>query len=84
MNYLTEFDLYRERAFVLIVYIFCAKIFREEKGRYSRKFINVDFAILTDHRVKIKENEKRDKYYTAREIKKKEVVEYASNCDANC
>ena len=31
----------------------------------------MDFAVLLDHRIKIKENEKRDKYlYFARELKK--------------
>ena len=41
----------------------------------------VDFAILADHRVKLKENEKKDKYLNlARELKKHESDNY-TNCD---
>ena len=44
----------------------------------------VDFAVPTDHRIKLKECEKRDKYLDlARELKK--IMEYEdvsySNCD---
>ena len=45
MNYLTEFDLYIDM--VLIVYIFCAKIFLRlmrgdsKKGRCPKKIFNI-------------------------------------------
>ena len=43
----------------------------------------MDFAVPADHRVKLKENEKRDKYLDlARELKK--TMEYESDGDANC
>ena len=43
----------------------------------------MDFAVLADHRVKIEENEKRDKYLDlARELKK--AVEHESNNVTNC
>ena len=36
------------------------------------------FAVLADHRIKLKECEKRDKYLDlARELKKKQTVEHA-------
>ena len=44
----------------------------------------VDFAIPADHYVKIKENEKKDKYLDlARKLKKK-TVKYEDNSDTNC
>ena len=43
----------------------------------------VDFVILADHRVKLKESEKKDKYLDlARELKK--TVEYESDGDTDC
>ena len=43
----------------------------------------VDFAIPADHRVKLKENEKKDKYFhPARELKK--TVIYESDNYTNC
>ena len=42
----------------------------------------MDFVIPVDHRVKLKENEKKDKYLDlARELKKKE---HESDGDTNC
>ena len=44
----------------------------------------MDFAVPADPRVKLKENEKRDKYLDlARELKKK-TVEHGSDSDTNC
>ena len=44
----------------------------------------VDFAVAADHRVKIKESEKRDKYSDlARKLKKK-TVEHEGDDDTNC
>ena len=43
----------------------------------------VDFAILSDHKVKLKENEKREKHQDlTRELKK--TIEHESNGDTNC
>ena len=43
----------------------------------------VNFAIPANHRVKIKENEKRDKYLDfVRELKK--VIEHENDGDTNC
>ena len=43
----------------------------------------VNFAIPTDHRVKLKESEKRDKYLDlARELKK--TMEHEKDSDTNC
>ena len=42
----------------------------------------VDFAVSADHRINLKESEKKDKYL-AREFKKK-TVENESNDGANC
>ena len=44
----------------------------------------VNFTVLEDHRVKLKESEKRDKYLDlARELKKK-TTEHESDADTNC
>ena len=44
----------------------------------------VDFDVLTDHKVKLKENEQRDKYLDlARELKKK-TMEHESDGHSNC
>ena len=44
----------------------------------------MDFSVLADHRVKLKENEKKDKYQDlVRELKKKNM-EYQSDGDINC
>ena len=43
----------------------------------------MDFADTVDHRIKLKENEKKDKYLDlARELKK--TVEHESDGDTNC
>ena len=43
----------------------------------------MDFAVLTDHRVKLKEKPKKDKYLNfARELKK--IVEHENDGDTNC
>ena len=43
----------------------------------------VDFAVLAEHRVKLKESEKKDKYLAlARELKK--TVEHESDGYTNC
>ena len=65
------------------MYMFCAKMFFEffQKGisprRHYKEIITcwiVDFAVSADHRVKIKESEKRDKYLDlARELKNYET-----------
>ena len=42
----------------------------------------MDFAVLADHRIKLKENEKKDKYLDlARELN---IVEHESDYYANC
>ena len=44
----------------------------------------MDFAVTADHRVKLKESEKRDKYLDlTREQKKKQTMEHESNGDTN-
>ena len=44
----------------------------------------VDFAVSTDHRIKLKESEKKDKYLDlARELKKK-TVDHKSDGITNC
>ena len=53
---------------------------RKKKKRTCRK---VDFAVSADHKVKLKESEKRDKYLDlARELKK--LWERESDGDTNC
>ena len=53
---------------------------KNEKMRTCRI---VNFAIPADHRVKMKEREKKDKYfYLARELKK--PMEHESDDDTNC
>ena len=43
----------------------------------------MDFAILADYGVKLKESEERDKYLDlARELKK--TIEHENDCDTNC
>ena len=45
---------------------------RVNKKKKKRTYRTVDFAVPVDHKVKLKESEKRDKYLDlAREIKKK-------------
>ena len=45
----------------------------------------VDFAVPADHRIKLKECEKKDKYLDlARELKKKKTVEHAGDNYTNC
>ena len=54
------------------------EIVKKKKKRTCRK---ADFAVPAEHRVKLKESEKRDKYLDlAIELKK---VEHESNCDTN-
>ena len=44
----------------------------------------MDFIGQADHRVKLKESEKRDKYLNlARELKKKQTIEHESDNDTN-
>ena len=55
-------------------------ILNKKKSRTGRI---VDFAVLADHRVKLKESEKKDKYLDlARELKK--TVEHESDDYTNC
>ena len=47
----------------------------------------MDFAVSADHKVKLKETEKSDKYLDlARELKNKQkkAMEHESNSDTNC
>ena len=55
-----------------------------KKKKKKRKFVNfVDFAVPVDHRINLKESEKKDKYLDlARELKKN--VKHESNDCANC
>ena len=56
---------------------------KKKKNEKRRTCWIVDFAIPADHRLKIKENEKGDKYYDlARELKKD--MEHRSDSDTNC
>ena len=51
-------------------------------NKKERTFRIVDFAVTADHRVKLKENEKRDKYLDlTRELKK--IMEHESDDDTN-
>ena len=53
------------------------------KKKKKRTCKIVDFAVPTDHRIKLKEYEKKDKYlYLARELKK--TVEHAGDNYTNC
>ena len=53
----------------------------QQKKRTSQL---VDFAVPADHRVKLKENEKKNKYVDfARELKKKSI-EHESDSNTNC
>ena len=57
-------------------------IINNKKERIRRL---VNFAVPTDHRVKLKECKKRDKYQDlARELKKKKTVEHQSDDFTNC
>ena len=52
-------------------------------NKKKRTFKIVDFAVPTDHRIKLREYEKKDKYLDlARELKK--TVEYAGDNYTNC
>ena len=45
----------------------------------------MDFAVLANHRVKLKEREERDKFqHLAQELKKKTTIEHKGNVDTNC
>ena len=47
--------------------------------------IIVDFAVPADHRIKLKEWEKKDKYIElARELKKKQTMEHEGDNYTNC
>ena len=47
----------------------------------KRPYRSMDFAVLTDHNVKLKESEKKDKYLNlARELKKKTVEHESESC----
>ena len=59
------------------------EIINKSKKKKKRSYLTVDFAVPADHRVKMKENEKRDKYMNlARELKK--AVEHNSDGNTNC
>ena len=55
---------------------------RKKKRKKDRPCRIVDFAVRAHHRLRIKENEKRDKYFDlAREQKaRKGIMKYATNC----
>ena len=56
-------------------------VYKKKKKKTNRI---MDFAVLADLRVKIKENEKRNNYLDlARELKKK-ALEHEDNGDTNC
>ena len=56
---------------------------KRKKRKKKRTCWIVDFAVLTDHRVKVKGSEKRNKYLDlARELKKN--LEHESDSDTNC
>ena len=60
------------------------QMIRSSDSQYKRTVWIVSFAILVDHRVKIKESKKRDKYLDlARELKKK-TMEHEGNGDTDC
>ena len=59
------------------------EIINYQKKKKKWTFLIVDFGVLADHRVKLKESEKRDRYLDqAKELKK--TVEHQSDCDTNC
>ena len=54
------------------------------KDQELRLMWKLDFAVPADHRINLKEGEKKDKYLDlARELKKKTVEHESNNC-ANC
>ena len=56
-----------------------------KKKKKKRTCKIVDFAVLADHRIKLKECEKKDKYLDlAKELKKKTTVEHAGDNYTNC
>ena len=56
---------------------------KKETKEKKENLQNVDFAVSTDHRVKLKESQKRDKYLNlARELKKTE--EHENDVYTNC
>ena len=57
---------------------------RYSEQQNKRTFRIIYFAVLADHREKLKESGKRDKYLNVvRELKKKKV-EHESDGDTNC
>ena len=59
------------------------EIATKKKGGEKEIYRIVDFAVLVDHTVKLKESEKRDKKLDlARELKKK--MKHESGSDTNC
>ena len=60
------------QARLLLILLIVKKKKRKEKKRKEKKFCRiVNFAVLADHRIRLKESEKRDKYqHFARELKK--------------
>ena len=59
------------------------RIYLGKKRKKKRTCWIVDFAVLADHRVKVKGSEKRDKYLDlARELKK--TMEHESDSGTNC
>ena len=57
---------------------------KKKKKKEKRSCRTVDFAVLVDHRVKLKENEKRDKYLDLARGLKKTTMGYESYADTNC
>ena len=56
------------------------RVINKKKKKRTCKI--VDFAVSADHRIKLKESEKKDKYLdVAREFKKKNYGDDYTNCD---
>ena len=57
---------------------------RKKKNKEKRTCRIVDFAVPTDHRVKLKESKKRDKYLDlARQLKKTKTMKNEGDSDTN-
>ena len=58
---------------------------RNNQRKEKRTCRIVNFAVLPDHRVKLKESTKKDKYLDlARELKKKKIVEHETDDYTDC
>ena len=58
---------------------------QQQQQQQKENFLIVDFAVPADHRIKLKECEKKDKYLVlGRELKKKQTMEHEGDNYTNC